>query len=280
MKALSCNLYNLSITKRNENIIISGNDLDKDRVSQPYTFESLPDRLILFPKRGFISIDALYWLLNQKRSIIALNYRGELVGDFHPVSGTYKDSETLKKQYNLSNNVKKYLSVSLIETKSNNQLKMIDHLESVNKVDLSGFKEKIYGYKTALNTEQLPANYGTTILKTEAHITKQYWKSTRLCLPKWIEFSARGRGRNVNRKPQFATDHFNCLLNYSYSLLLSEVNRACSLNGFDPNFGFYHKNRTGLKAFSYDVIEPFRVIAEQAVLNSLKGKNRGTCLAT
>ncbi len=67
------------------------------------------------------------------------------------------------------------------------------------------------------------------------------------------------------RSHQPARDPFNAMLNYAYGILYGMVERACLLAGLDPYIGFFHCDNYNKKSLVFDIIEPFRYLADQVV---------------
>ncbi len=74
------------------------------------------------------------------------------------------------------------------------------------------------------------------------------------------EFPFRGRSR------QPAKDEFNCILNYCYGVLYGLVERACMLSGLEPYLGFFHADNYNKKSLVFDLIEPYRLWAEETTV--------------
>lgn len=70
-------------------------------------------------------------------------------------------------------------------------------------------------------------------------------------------FRFQGRSRHP------AKDEFNATLNYCYGILYGMVERACILAGLDPYVGFLHTDNYNKKSLVFDLIEPFRILAEK-----------------
>ena len=80
----------------------------------------------------------------------------------------------------------------------------------------------------------------------------------------WDGFDFTGRNRRPPR------DRVNCLLSYSYSLLVKDLTSTVFAVGFDPYLGFYHRPRFGRPALALDLAEEFRpLIAESVVINAI-----------
>jgi CRISPR-associated protein Cas1 len=73
-------------------------------------------------------------------------------------------------------------------------------------------------------------------------------------------FSWEGR----NRRPP--ADAVNCLLSYSYALLVKELTVVCLAVGLDPYLGFYHRPRFGRPALALDLAEEFRPLVAESVV--------------
>ncbi len=97
-----------------------------------------------------------------------------------------------------------------------------------------------------------------TIMGFEGRAGRTYWEAVNLLLPENFQFETRSRNP--------AQDEFNCLLNYSYGVLYSTVERACILAGLDPYVGFIHTDHYQKKSLVFDLIECYRVWADETVV--------------
>ncbi|MDR0676207.1 MAG: CRISPR-associated endonuclease Cas1 [Elusimicrobiota bacterium] len=81
-----------------------------------------------------------------------------------------------------------------------------------------------------------------------------------------INFIIHDRFKFDGRSRQPAKDEFNALLNYSYGVLYSMVEKACIIAGLDPYIGFLHTDNYNKKSLVFDLIELFRIYADKTVL--------------
>ena len=88
------------------------------------------------------------------------------------------------------------------------------------------------------------------------------------CISKLMPRKFRFKGRS--RRP--AEDPFNAVLNYCYGVLYSRVEKACIIAGLDPFVGFMHTDNYNKKSMVFDLIEPFRIFAEQTAVYFFTGK--------
>jgi CRISPR-associated protein Cas1 len=97
-----------------------------------------------------------------------------------------------------------------------------------------------------------------TIMGFEGRAGRTYWEAVNLLLPENFRFTERSRNP--------AKDAFNCLLNYAYGVLYGTVERACILAGLDPYVGFVHTDHYQKKSFVFDLIECYRIWADDTVV--------------
>lgn len=97
------------------------------------------------------------------------------------------------------------------------------------------------------------------VLAIEASGAKIYFDIISSLLPERFRF--KGRSRNP------AKDEFNALLNYAYGILYSKVEKACIIAGLDPFIGFLHTDNYNKKSLVFDLIENYRIWAEQVVVS-------------
>lgn len=83
----------------------------------------------------------------------------------------------------------------------------------------------------------------------------------------WAAISPRTNGRR--ERVRDATDPFNAILNYCYTLLEVETRIACEAIGLDPDLGLLHTDDRLRESFIYDLLEPLRSKADVWALELL-----------
>jgi CRISPR-associated protein Cas1 len=83
----------------------------------------------------------------------------------------------------------------------------------------------------------------------------------------WAAISPRTSGGRDRVRD--ATDPFNAILNYCYTLLEVETRIACEAVGLDPDFGLLHVDDRLRESFIYDLLEPLRAKADLWALELL-----------
>ncbi len=103
------------------------------------------------------------------------------------------------------------------------------------------------------------------LMSIEARAAQVYWDAFSLLLPRELGFPGR-----VKRG---AEDVVNCMLNYGYSILSTEVWLSILRAGLDPWAGFLHADSQRRPALVYDLMEPFRApVVDRAVLSLVAKK--------
>ena len=103
-----------------------------------------------------------------------------------------------------------------------------------------------------------------TIMGYEGVAGRVYFETIAKLMPS--EYTFEGRSR------QPAKDSFNAMLNYGYGILYSLVERANILAGLDPYVGILHTDNYNKRSLVFDMIEPFRIIAERATVLFFTGR--------
>ena len=118
--------------------------------------------------------------------------------------------------------------------------------------------------------EQVRALTGTldeqrgTLMGLEGSAGRAYFACLGRLVPAAFQFTGRSR--------QPARDGFNAMLNYSYGVLYSLVEKACICAGLDPFVGFLHTDNYGKKSLVFDLIEPFGILGDRATLLLFTGR--------
>jgi CRISPR-associated protein Cas1 len=103
-----------------------------------------------------------------------------------------------------------------------------------------------------------------SIIGLEGSASRIYFQILASCIPEKYRFSGRSR--------QPAKDPFNAFLNYAYGVLYSIVEKACIIAGLDPYIGFLHTDNYNKPSLVFDIIENFRVYADQVVFRLFSKK--------
>lgn len=148
-----------------------------------------------------------------------------------------------------------------ILTKAQNQQDFIKRLLSKRNRDEEEFAKILDSIEVTIGkikAVQAPLSISdNTLMAYEGNISKQYFKALSLLIPDKFTFSGR------STRP--ALDPFNAVLNYSYGVLYSKVEKALLIAGLDPFIGLLHKDNYNKKSLVFDFIEPYRIFCDEPV---------------
>lgn len=105
------------------------------------------------------------------------------------------------------------------------------------------------------------ANPFAALTNAEAVIARHYWPAWGAAAAPGFTFAAR------SRRP--AQDGYNAALNYLYGMLYNAVESAVLAAGMDPMFGLIHADEFGAPTLVFDLIEPFRPLADRLLMELL-----------
>ena len=155
-----------------------------------------------------------------------------------PIEGNTLQGERFRKQAEISKPFSKKLWSQLIKGKIYQQGRLLEK-EGKNPETLNRLGDRVRSGD--------PDNL-------EAQASRNYWK------PLFgKEFTRHREGKSPNN-----------LLNYGYTVLRSMVARALCSTGLHPTLGVHHHNKYNAYALADDVMEPYRSIVDQTVLEHLK----------
>ncbi len=217
---------------------------------------------ILITTGAYLSTDAIKFAMENNIDLIFLDEFGNPYGRvWHSKLGSTalirrRQLEVAEKDEGLE------LAKEWIVTKFDNQIDFLKKLANSRPEK----QEKIEEY--AKNLEEIKsslANLNGTVdekrgslMGLEGSGGRIYFEGLSFIVPERFEFDGRSR--------QPAKDEFNCLLNYAYGVLYSLVEKGCILAGLDPYVGFIHTDNYNKKSLVFDLIDMFRIFAEQTVV--------------
>jgi CRISPR-associated protein Cas1 len=160
------------------------------------------------------------------------------------------------------------LALEWVKTKSRNQADLLARLRETRPQkysEITAYIDKIKGIAAGFDdlSGTIEENRGS-IMGIEGSCGRVYFEALSFIMPDRFKFD--GRSRNP------AKDEFNALLNYSYGVLYSKVEKACIIAGLDPYVGFIHTDHYNKKSLVFDLIECYRVWAEETIVSLFAGR--------
>lgn len=227
---------------------------------------------ILITTAAAVTTDALLLAVDNNIDVVFLKYNGQPFGRvWHSKLGSI--STIRRKQLVLQEiPLGLQLTKEWISCKFDNQMNFLKNLlqnrrdekrrtlikDSIEKIN--GFKDKVMKMDEYSNIDE--ARY--TILGYEGNAGRIYFQVLGELIPAKYKFTERSRNP--------AKDSFNCMLNYSYGVLYSQVEKACILAGLDPYIGIMHTDNYNRQALVYDIVEMYRGYMDEIVFKLFSTK--------
>jgi len=223
---------------------------------------------IMITTSAYLSTDALKMAIENNIDVIFLDEFGDPYGRvWHSKLGSTvlirrKQLEVSAVEEGLG------LAKEWIAAKVGNQIDFLERLKKPREDKAEKLEESIKGIteiKVRINalTGTIEERRGT-VMALEGAAGKIYFEALNYIMPDRFRFD--GRSRNP------AKDEFNALLNYAYGVLYSLVEKACIIAGLDPYIGFLHTDNYNKKSLVFDLIEMYRVFAEEPVIYLFSGR--------
>ncbi len=223
---------------------------------------------ILISTAAYITTDAIKMAMENNIDIVFIDEFGDPYGRvWHPKLGS--TTAIRRKQLEIGEIEEGFkLALEWIKTKLNNQIDLIKRLRETRPQKSAEITEYINKLENAaLGLQSLSGTLEenrASIMGIEGSCGRIYFDALSFLMPDRFKFN--GRSRNP------AKDEFNCLLNYAYGILYSKVEKGCIIAGLDPYVGFIHTDHYNKKSLVFDLIENYRIWADEIVVNMFAGR--------
>lgn len=221
-----------SVTTKNQQLLIK-TDLREGSIP----IEDIGFLLIDHPE-VYISIPAMNHLVENNTSIIICNTKHLPNGMFMNLNSHHIQQELFRYQIEASQPLKKQLWQQTIQEKILNQGILLEKTTG-NKNQFSYLASKVLSGDTS-NMEAVAAN--------------AYWKEI----------------FEIKFKRERFGDYPNNFLNYGYAILRAAVARALACSGLLNTLGIHHKSKYNAFALADDIMEVFRPIVDEKVIEISK----------
>jgi CRISP-associated protein Cas1 len=149
-------------------------------------------------------------------------------------------------QYHLTDLKELNIAKSIIKNKIETQIRLIHKYEKINlKSEILKSNKKI---DSVTNSQEL--------LGVEGNVSKLYFQTV------FKEFHW------TSRRPRSKEDINNFLMDMGYTYLFNIIDSMLRIYGFDTYKGVYHKLFFQRKSLACDIMEPFRVIIDYAIIKA------------
>lgn len=229
---------------------------------------------IMITTAAYITTDAIKLAMDNNIDIIFLDEFGDPFGRvWHSKLG----STTLirRRQLEIADTTEgANLALEWVRKKFDNQIDLLTRLResrSQKSAEITVYMDKLRNCRNSLDSlvPQGASNIGIedirgSIMGIEGSGGRIYFEAISFIMPDRYKFD--GRSRNP------AKDEFNTLLNYTYGILYSKVEKACIIAGLDPYVGIIHTDHYNKKSLVFDLIENFRIWADETVIKIFAGR--------
>jgi CRISPR-associated endonuclease Cas1 len=224
-------------------------------------------RLVVIGSDGFVTLESLRWLADQKASFLMLERDGSVLATTGPVSSSDAKLRRAQALAHVSGAALR-ITRELIRQKLTGQ-----ELVARNKLLDSTTADRIAKFACELPK----ADNAASVRLIEAQAASAYWSAWRtlpINFPKndlaripshWLSFGA--RISPLTGSPRLSINPPNAMLNYLYALLESEARLAAASLGLDPGLGVLHVDSGNRDSLALDLLEPARTQVDAYVLD-------------
>ena len=148
-----------------------------------------------------------------------------------------------------------------VRQKLDNQIEFLTTLANkrpAKREKLSACMAQLQAMRDKLEEGFESGNTAESLRGLEGTAGRIYFEALSFVQPDAFPFQGRSR--------QPAKDEFNSILNYCYGVLYGIIERACMLAGLEPYLGFFHTDNYNKKSLVFDLIEPYRIWAEETTV--------------
>jgi CRISPR-associated protein Cas1 len=241
---------------------------------------SIPERIVILDGSGTVSFDVLSWLTEQGVSLIRLDWRGDVVC---VASRSGYSANPLRVQWQRKTRAvemeRMEFSISKITRKIENSISTLE--KSIRRNDAWNQAMEI-AYSTLTKLDEGRPKSIIELRAFEANAAAGYFRAWKGIPIKWRGISKRpipDAWKEIGQRTSLfqragnrnASHPMNAILNYTYTVLQSQLQIDAIAEGYDPTIGIMHEGNNGSSAFIFDLMEPFRPLVDRKVLDFIQG---------
>lgn len=226
------------------------------------------DRIVIRASAGNVTLDAIDWCQRMNIAIAVVGSDSRMINCLIP-EGPHDGPLRRAQAISGTNKEALRLATWILKRKFDSQLSAVDHVISeTSRLQMQVLIKELSSDQTLYD-----------LLAREGRVSQIYWESLNgnpLPWPAWTHKRIPSHWRMISTRAsggrdrvRDATDPFNALLNYGYTLLEVETRIACAVESLDPDLGYLHVDARRRESFIYDLLEPIRVLVDKATLEWL-----------
>ncbi len=236
------------------------------------------ERIVVRAPGGTVSMDAIDWCARMGIAVSFVASDSTLLNCLIPDAphdGPVKRAQAVSAVTDDAVHLARYLLGKKLDSQVSAIERDFPRLGIVNDLGKSAATSEIHACKASL----MEATTLVDFLTLEGRAAQVYWDvlvetplpwrpwALKRIPAHWAAISPRTSGRRDRVRD--ATDPFNAVLNYCYTLLEVETRIACEVVGLDPDLGLLHTDDRLRESFIYDLLEPLRSKADVWALELL-----------
>lgn len=236
------------------------------------------ERIVIRAPGGTVSMEAIDWCARMGIAVSFVASDSRLLNCMIPDAphdGPVKRAQAVSAITDDAVNLARYLLGKKLDSQISAIERDFPRLGIVNTFGKSTATSEIHACKAALMETSTLVDF----LALEGRAAQVYWNllvesplpwkpwALKRVPAHWAAISPRTSGRR--ERVRDATDPFNAILNYCYTLLEVETRIACEATGLDPDLGLLHTDDRLRESFIYDLLEPLRSKADVWALELL-----------
>jgi CRISPR-associated endonuclease Cas1 len=224
-------------------------------------------RLVVIGSDGMISLAALRWLSDQDVAFSLLERNGKVLA----VTGPVRSSDSkLRRAQGIANSNGAALRISreLITQKLAAQENVARHklLDSKTADAIARFRTELPSTDSIGSIRLIESQAARVYWSAFSTLPINYPKSDLKKIPaRWLSFGT--RVSPLTGSPRLAANPPNAILNYVYTLVLSESRLAAAALGLDPGLGVLHVDTPARDSLACDLMEPIRAQVDAYLLD-------------
>ena len=265
--------FGTSINVDKRKLIIQ-NKLKKQKL-EFYPHKISHDSIIVDGHTGTITFEAMRWLSKHNIQLTLLNWDGNLLATTLPQAPNVGKLKINQYEKYLDNKIRYELAEKIVDSKIESSINLLKEFSRFYEIDIEKVKntiEKEYQSYQKIRNSSTKGSL-STLMFLEGRVAALYFENLAIIFSKLApQFHYEKRWERRNRRNYNAADEINALLNYSYSIIESEVKKSINTVGLDSTIGFLHEIYQSKTSLVYDIQELFRWLADLSVIQVLEEK--------
>src|SRR6266487_247518 len=229
-------------------------------------------QIVITVHGGYITLDALEWLAQQKITLYLLSYTGEVLQVLTPKQPRNARLSYLQYQANQSD-LALSISVELVRRKTLAQLETLARYPQLEKqpsalVVLEKGLCELHRVSTLEKLRTVEGIHSHLYFNAFTGMPIKWAKAvTKTLPPHWLSITERNSPLSKHHGAWRSINPFHSCLNFAYALLECQVLQAIHIAGLEPTMGFLHAYTEGKNTLVFDLMECLRATVDHMVLS-------------